>query len=78
MRIKTQHETIEAGSAERLDRMTGIHGLGALVESLAPGPYARTPERCPHCGWTEARIKDEGLVGCPLCYSIFEKAIRAL
>lgn len=27
---------------------------------------------CPFCGWTRKQLQATGLVGCPLCYSIFE------
>ncbi|HRF60510.1 MAG TPA: hypothetical protein PLH94_11445 [Fimbriimonadaceae bacterium] len=39
----------------------------------------RAPKRvdgvCPFCGWTEERWREEQLLGCPLCYSVFSDVI---
>jgi protein-arginine kinase activator protein McsA len=27
--------------------------------------------KCPNCGWTENRLIETGMLGCPLCYEAF-------
>jgi protein-arginine kinase activator protein McsA len=30
---------------------------------------------CPNCGWTENRLVETGMLGCPLCYEAFSDRV---
>ena len=64
----------EAGEQVRLcrsclDKQFPSMRLGLLTEALI-APKVRNGT-CPNCGWTESRLNETGLLGCPLCYEAF-------
>lgn len=53
--------------------MTEALGIERFVEALRA---SRSVEGvCPFCGWTEEQWRLELLLGCPLCYTVFEHLI---
>jgi protein-arginine kinase activator protein McsA len=55
-----------------LDRSYPDSRLGSLTRAFQ---RPREPGKCPYCGWTAAKAKDLGLVGCPLCYEALEASL---
>ncbi|HRK22679.1 MAG TPA: hypothetical protein PLX06_12760 [Fimbriimonadaceae bacterium] len=72
-------------------RVRDAHGTTAYCESCirrtAEAPIAellqafRRPKApkgvCPHCGWTDAKLEQTGMLGCPLCYEALDGQILA-
>lgn len=36
----------------------------------------KTDGACPNCGWTQQKLSETGLLGCPLCYEALEVPIN--
>ncbi len=49
--------------------------FGSFVRSLVA--IRPRPGGCPYCGWTERRLAETGLLGCPLCYESIESPLLA-
>ncbi|MGE0002624.1 MAG: hypothetical protein AB7T05_11205, partial [Fimbriimonadaceae bacterium] len=60
----------QASDLVRLARKTGGTDLHRLFGGLA-GPI-RSNSECPACGWTRQQYTDTSLLGCPLCYEVFQ------
>jgi len=53
-----------------VDRLAGVSRLGAVLTA-----FLRAPERldtCPYCGCRDVDWRESGIVGCPLCYEVFQ------
>lgn len=73
-----QVTAIDAGEQDGESPMGELFGrIGKLLEGL-PGQEAERETRCPGCGTTMDDIRTGGLIGCPVCYKTFGKALRAL
>ena len=73
-----QVTAIDAGESGGESPMGELFGrIGKLLEGL-PGQEAERETRCPGCGTTMDEIRTVGLIGCPVCYKTFGKALRAL
>ncbi|MBS1709552.1 MAG: hypothetical protein JSS65_12635 [Armatimonadetes bacterium] len=59
---------------ESLDRLAGVTGLHRLLRLLKA--KAKPVETCPACGTTLASVRQTGLLGCGLCYSVFEIELK--
>jgi hypothetical protein len=40
--------------------------LGSAISAFVRNP--RPVNQCPYCGWTQERLNESDLAGCPLCY----------
>lgn len=74
-----QVTAIDAGAQGGDSPMGELFGrIGKLLEGL-PGQDGDDREtRCPGCGTTLDEIRTVGLIGCPVCYRTFGKALRAM
>ena len=52
--------------------------LAQLGEAGSPAGEPVSSEPCSFCGLTFATFKDTGRLGCPHCYTSFEKSLRRL
>jgi protein-arginine kinase activator protein McsA len=54
---------------------------GTVVYSDIIGGITTTPKKlseCPVCGTKRSEIHKTSLVGCPLCYVVFEETVRPM
>ena len=60
--------------AQCLERASGVKRLGAVLSA-----FLRKPERldaCPYCGCRDTEWRNSGVMGCPLCYEVFQNELR--
>ena len=55
-----------------------IPTVGEKDEPRSPKPMPGATPPCPSCSMTFAKFKDSGLLGCPTCYSSFQKRLSPL
>ena len=79
-----QGQRAERHLCELCARQLGIVGGGAKLEAQVVSALSQgvtrpaTPPSCPACGMSYAEFKDLELLGCPTCYSTFERQLSRL
>ncbi|NMB45379.1 MAG: hypothetical protein GX998_03085 [Firmicutes bacterium] len=56
-----------------------LTGMLQHAQTISPGPAVETAMgRCPNCGFSYAKFKEVGRLGCSVCYEQFESQIQPL